>query len=286
MALVMGITLPAGVEIIYNKTLRMYDISVFCNVGKNPRFFPRSKFYTLKEITYLFQIAYAWNAFTQEEKDAWTAAANIIGQHGYNLYVEDKSYRMKNGLGGSATPSIYHQYLVGHLSVSAPASSALITQYNSRRVNFPATFELCYKTSLVSVSPKLLTETGDDLITEAGDHLVTGGTPIARLKFIWTRYTQGQNIESTETIDLPLSQVWTTASKSITQLSGTRGKWRVELELIDVTGDVWFDNVMVTYSGEIKLPDPYCMDVVKWWEQTNLPAGAVLETIYPQGGAL
>jgi len=237
MALVMGITLPAGVEIVYNKTLRMYDISVFCNVGKNPRFFPRSKFYTLKEITYLFQIAYAWNAFSQETKDAWKAAADVIGQHGYNLYVEDKSYRFKHGIGGNATPSIYHQYLVGHLSVSAPASSALITQYNSRRVNFPATFELCRKTNLIDAGTNLKTEgygelmtlgleTGDgnliteageniladgvfesvdyNLTTEAGEILLAEGYGTAKLKFIWTLYYQVQNIESTETINLPL----------------------------------------------------------------------------------
>jgi hypothetical protein len=264
MALVMGITLPAGIEIIYNKTLRMYDISVLCNVGKNPRFFPRSKFYTLKEITYLFQIAYAWNLFTDEVRADWATAAAIIGQHGYNLYVEDKSYRIKHVIGGNSTPSIYHQYLVGHLKVESPASGALVAQYNTTRVNFPATFELCYKTDL----------------TAAGDN------PSAKLKFTWTRYYQGQNIESVEEIILPLSQAWIQDSQSVTQYTGIRGKWRLELELVDVTGDVWFDNVMVTYSGEIKVNDPYCMDVVRWWKNVNPGEGLTLETIYPTGGAL
>ena len=259
MALVMGITLPAGLEIIYNKTLRMYDISVFCNVGKNPRFFPRDKFYTLKEITYLFQIAYAWSLFSDEVKANWKTAAEVIGQHGYNLYVQDKSYRIKNAIGGDATPSLYHQYLVGHLNVQSPASGALIAQYNSRRVNFPASFELCFKTNLVSA----------------------GADPYARLKFTWTRYYSGQNIESTETIELPLVQVWTKETKNITQYSGIRGKWRLELELHDVTGDIWFDNLWAFYSGEIKVNDPYCEDVVKWWKAVSLPDGATFETVYP-----
>jgi hypothetical protein len=264
MVLVMGITLPAGIDIVYNKTLRMYDISVFCNVGKNPRFYPRSKYYSLKEVTYLFQIAYAWSALSDAERLDWNTAAEVLGWHGYNLYVEDKSYRMKYGIGGNATPSIYHQYFVGHLKVEAPASSALVAQYNSTRVNFPATFELCYKTDLTA----------------------SGASPSAKLKFIWTRYFQGQNIENTEEIVLPLSQAWTQASKSVTLLSGIRGKWRIELELIDVTGDLWFDNVFVTYSGEIKVADPFCMDVVRWWQGVNLPEGVTFETVYPQGGAL
>ena len=119
MALVMGITLPAGVDIIYNKTLKMYDISVMCNVGKNPRFFPRSKKLTLREVTYLYQIAFAWAQLSEEIKAQWNQAADVLGWHGYNLYVQYKSYRLKNGIGGDATPSIYHQYLVGHLNISA-----------------------------------------------------------------------------------------------------------------------------------------------------------------------
>ena len=264
MALIMGITLPAGMEIIYNKTIRMYDISVFCNVGKNPRFFPRNKYHTLREITYLFQIAYAWSAKTQEQKDEWNFAANIIGQHSYNLYVQDKSYRIKHGLAGDATPSIYHQYLVGHLAVAAPASGALVAQYNPLRVNFPASFQINFKTDLTA----------------------DGGDPYARLKFIWTRYYQGQNIESTEVIDLPLSSGWDKRAKQVNYYTGIRGKWRLELELHDVTGDIWFDNVWAFYSGEVKLNDPYCDDVVKWWKGLSLPAGVTFETIYPTGGAL
>lgn len=264
MALVMGITIPAGLEIVYNKTLRMYDISVFCNVGKSFRFLPRKRRLALREISYLFAIAKVWSGFSEEVKNSWKAAGDVIGQHGYNLYVQDKSYRVKHVIGGDATPSLYHQYLVGHLNIQSPAISALIAQYNSRRVNFPASFELCYKTNLTAA----------------------GGSPSAKLKFTWTRYTGGQNVESVETINLPLSGGWTRETKSITQYSGIRGKWRLELELTDVTGDIWFDNLWAFYDGELKINDPYCEDVVKWWKGLNLPSGVTFETVYPTGGAL
>lgn len=264
MALVMGITLPAGLEIIYNKTLKMYDISVLCNVGKNPRFFPRDRKMTLREVTYLFQIAYAWSQMSESDKEDWSFAANVIGQHGYNLYVQDKSYRIKNGIGGNATPSVFHQYLVGHIQVANPANSALITQYNKTRVNFPASFELCYKTNLTA----------------------DGADPYARVKFIWTRYYLGQNTENTETIELPLVSGWDKQKKYITSHKGIRGKWRIEIELNDVTGDMWFDNIYAFYSGEAKLNDPFCENVEYYWEPTDMPDGATLSTTYPQGGAL
>lgn len=259
MAKVMGITLPPGIDIIFNKTLKRYDISVMCNVGKNPRFFPRSKYVTLKEISYLFNISYIWSYLSDEEKNNWRTAGNVIGQHGYNLFVQDKSYRMKNQIGGNATPSIYHQFLVGHISISSPSTNALIMQENFTRIYFPCTFQISAKTSFVSA----------------------GSNPYVHLKFIWTRYYSGQNIEEIEIIDLPLSTNWNTFSKSVTQKLGIKGKWRVELELNDVQGDIWFDNLFVLYSGQIRTNDPYCDDVVKWFKGVDIPENVIFESVYP-----
>jgi hypothetical protein len=264
MALVMGITIPAGLEIIYNKTLRMYDISVLCNVGKNPRFFPRSVKYNLSEISWLFSVAYSWSLLSDDDRNNWKLAAEVIGQHGYNLFVEDKCHRIRNGIAGNAVPSIYHQYLVGHLNIDSPATGALVAQYNSHRIYFPASFEICAKSNLVSA----------------------GADPYAKLKLTWMRYYSGQNIENVETIDIPLVAGWANYTKNVTTQAGTKGRWQIEIDLNDVTGDLWFDNVFVTYSGEIKLNDPYCYDVVNWWKNVNPGSGITFNTIYPTGGAL
>ncbi|MFA6335630.1 MAG: hypothetical protein WCX48_08770 [Bacteroidales bacterium] len=264
MALLMGITIPAGLEIIYNKTLKMYDISVLCNVGKNPRFLTRKQKLTLKEVTYLFQIAYAWSFFTTEEKAVWTAAGDIVGQNGYNLYVQDKSWRIKHAIGGNAVPSIYHQYLIGNIHVADPANYALVTQYNATRVNFPATFQLSRKSNLTA----------------------TGPNPYCHVNFIWTRYYQGQNILNYEVIDIPLVSDWATQIQTITSKIGIRGRWQIEIELNDVTGDLWFDNIYPFYSGEAKINDPFCDEVEKYWEPTIMPDGSTISTQYPQGGAI
>jgi hypothetical protein len=264
MARVMGITLPAGWDIIYNKTLKMYDISVLCNVGKNPRWLPRAKFYNLKEITYLFSIAYAWGLMSNDDKELWNYASNVIGQHNYNLYVQDKSYRIKNGISGNAIPSLYHQFTVGHINISSPATSAKIAQYNFTKVLFPASHELCFHTNLISA----------------------GANPFVRCSFIYNRYTSGSTIEDVQTLELPLISGWDKAKQWIVRHAGSIGRWRVELELNDVTGDIWFDNMIVEYSGEIKLNDPYCLDVVKWWKGENIGEGVTFETTYPVGSAL
>ena len=260
----MGITLPAGWEIIYNKTLRMYDISVLCNVGKNPIWFPRKRYVTLKEVTYLYDIAYLWGNLTEDQKAEWNYASNVIGQHNFNLFTQDTSYRKKNGIGGLATPSLYHQYFVGHLKIENPANFSKIVQYNFRKILFPASFELCYHTNLVA----------------------DGVNPYARFTIIYNRYVYGRTIEQSQTIEIPLISGWDKAKQQIIDIGGRKGRWRVELELNDVVGDIWFDNIIVEYGGQIRLNDPYCMDVVKYWKGENLPDGTILETIYPTGDAL
>lgn len=264
MALLMGITIPAGMEIIYNKTLRMYDISVLCNVGKNPIWFPRSQKILLKNITYLYDIAYRWASLTQDVKDEWNYAANIIGNQRYSLFVQDTSYRKKNGIAGIAIPSIYHQYLVGHINIAAPATSAKIVQYNYHKIYFPASFELCYHTNLTAAGPD----------------------PKAKITLTWNNYVSGDTIERPEIIEMPMISGWDKNSKQITSYSGSKGKWRIEIELTDVTGDLWFDNIFVNYNGALNINDPYCLDVVKWWKGENIGPGVTFETVYPTGGAL
>ena len=259
MALLMGITLPAGWEIIYNKTLRMYDISVMCNVGKNPQFFPRSRFHTLKEITYLYDIAYQWANLTTTQKDGWRLAGDVIGQHNFNLFTQDTSYRKKNGIGGIATPSIHHQYTVGHIKIESPANSAKIAQYNYRKIIFPAQFGISYRSNLTSA----------------------GANPYCRYKITYLRYTSGKTIEQTQTIEIPLVSAWNTQNENVVDAGDRKGKWFIEIELNDVIGDLWFDNVIVEYDGEIKINDSYCLDVVNYFKGENLPAGTTLETVYP-----
>ncbi len=255
----MGITLPAGWDIIYNKTLRMYDISVACNVGKNPIWLPRKRKLEIKEISYLYDIAYRWANLTDDQKAEWNFASNVIGQHNFNLFTQDTSYRRKYGIGGIATPSLYHQYLVGHIQINYPQSSAKIVQYNYRKIVFPSSFELCYCTDLYAI----------------------GENPFVKMTIIYNQYVFGQTIEISQVINMPLQSGWDKAKQHINDVGGRKGKWRVEIELNDVIGDFYFDNVIVEYDGQIRLNDPYCMDVVKYWKGENLPDGVVFETIYP-----
>lgn len=264
MSLIAGITLPPGIEIIYNKTIKMYDLSIHCNVGKNPRNFPRARKFTLREISYLFNIAYSWAQFTQDQKDEWMYAANILGWHGYNLFVQDTSYRKKNGIGGLATPELYHQYFVGHIGIDAPSNSAEIRYSNRHRFYPPGTLALCYHSNLVSA----------------------GGSPLCQLLLDIHRYYLGGDHVDTYAIDIPLVSTWDKQVIHIPQVIGFEGRFEMRLVLTDVTGDFWFDNVTIQFNGTDQNPDPFCDDVPNNWEIVDQTAGVTIESVYPLGSAL
>lgn len=258
MARVYGITIPAGLEIIYNRTLKMYDISVFCNVGKNRRFLTRRSRYNLKQFTKLFSVAYAWNAFSQAVKDAWYSAGNASGINGYALYTQDKIYRIMNSIAGNATPSIYHQYKVGHIKIESPAISAGLTEQHITPVVLPADLKISYKSNLISA----------------------GANPYAKVIFKTLRFYSGENIEEEHEISLDLVGGWETKNLNIPVKDGILGNWSVSIILNDVTGDLYFDNLNLTFNATIQNRDPFCDFFPKYFIQDDVGNGVTVRSIY------
>jgi len=255
---VYGITIPAGLEIVYNKTLKMYDISVFCNIGKNRRFMTRRRRYNLKQFTKLYSTAYAWNALSQVQKDAWYSAGNASGINGYALFTQDKIYRTMNALAGNATPSTFHQYKVGHIKIENPANSVQLTEQHVTPFALPLSLDISYKSTLVA----------------------DGGSPSAKLIFKSTHFFSGKNIEDEDEIDIDLSAGWKTETLNLTTKDGILGNWAIVLKLTDVIGDLYFDNMFLEFNGTIQNRDPFCDIFPKNWSRDDVGSGVTAESIY------
>ena len=258
MVRVYGITLPSGIEIYYNRSLKMYDVKVYCNIGKNRRFLSRKAKYNLRQFTKLFAVASAWDLLSAAEKDAWYTAGNASGINGYALYTQDRIYRLMNSLVGSATPSIYHQYKIGHVKIEAPANSAQLTEYHITPLILPATLKLSYRSDLTA----------------------DGGDPYAKLIFKSLRFIAGKNIVETQEINIDLSAGWKTQEITIAVKEGILGEWSVRLQLNDVTGNLYFDNLFAEFNSTIQNHDPFCDFFPKYFTQEDVGAGVTVESLY------
>ena len=164
-----------------------------------------------------------------------------------------------NGLVASSNPSIYHQYLVGHISLGGSAKNCTVTQHHVTAISLPGVMKISYKTDLVA----------------------DGLDPYCKCILRYIRYSGGQNIYDEQEINIPLSHDWDRQTLNIEVPEGIIGEWDIRLELCDVQGDFWFDNVMLEYSADIQSWDPFCENVKKYWVDTDVPAGVTLESIYP-----
>lgn len=300
------------------------DRFMFSRIVRKQVFYTRKSVEGLTAKSLLPQIAALWNGFSEYEKQAWEDAANIekgilnppvltdnttfygvaifgaaiYGVHitearvnGWRLFVQDQSYRIKNGMSGVATPSLLHQSLVGNLKIESPATELQIIQVHphfywiSRKVTgkkamyepvlitedfaFPVTISLNYKS---------------DLAPANGENFA---------KFYATFWYSYQGADQYVNLEIPLdySAVWKNAFATLTTLPGYVIGYDLYFWLKGLQGDLYFDNVKVEHSGQNWVRDPFCQDVnqgftrafyqiPKHWAAVILPPGAIYDSIY------
>lgn len=265
MAVVSYATIGGGLVGPDKQALRRFFWLERAVVAKKRRIYRREDLKALPGRSFLPQIAQAWNALSDDVKSEWDYAANVIRQHGYNLFVQDKAYRIKNLLAGNADPDLYHQYLIGHINIPEGAGDVLLRQTGSFVFDFPAILRVRFKTILS-------TDNGNGEFVKM------------RFKFV---YDEGGG-EQTETkeIELPKASGWDARVGSLVEHYGLTGDWELEIEINNLKGDLYFDNIWVGFPVGIVNKDPYCLDVVESWSKITWPPTATLETIYPTGDAL
>ncbi len=265
MAIAEYTTIGGGLVVADKRALRRFIALQRGAVTKKRSFYRPSELAVLPSYSQLPQAADAWNLLSSGDKSDWNTVAAIFGLHGYNLFVQDKVYRLMHSIAGNATPSLNHQYLVGQLHIPASAGDVTLRQTGNFAVSFPATLYLRRK-AVLEADPA------------GGEYL--------KLRFSYT-YNEGAGEQTcvTEIVSL-LSDIWGTQSSLITQHSGVLGPWTLEILAHAVKGDLYFDDVWTETPTDIIANDPNCDEAGTKWTPVVFPAGCTIESIYPQGGAL
>jgi len=265
MSIVSYTTIGGGLISKDKEALKRYYMLQRSTVTKQRTKYSRLDKQALLDNSLIGLIADAWNNLTDSERAAWVTAGEVCGLDGYNLFTQDKAYRIKNSIDGNATPSIYHQYLVGHLHIDEGVGDCEFKQENTNVFTFPAYLRLRAKTNLI-------------------EYPAVGG--FLRVNFIY-EFLEGGILQYDITeINLPLSSSWSSYSEAITEHKNLTGEWHLQICSHAVKGDFWFDDFFVETASGIITRDENCEQVEKRWLLVKYPAGALLETIYPQNEAL
>jgi len=252
----------------------------------------RKKAENVKARGYLSACSVLWKAFTDQQKADWKDVDAHPRQHGWRTFIGDQCKRIKYGIEGIATPSEYHQDMVGKILIQEPAEEIKIAQphpyhyWISKKVKgkkgmyepieitetlaLPLTLKISYKSDLVS----------------------TGAGSFAKIYASVRHLYQGKNLDHDEEISMDLSHAWETKETTISSLIGDVVFYNLYIHLYKVRGTLLFDNVKVEHSGSNWARDTYCKNidqsfsryfyqVPKHWAVVTMPAGADYDSIYP-----
>jgi len=259
MSVVVNQTIGGGFSTLYkqNNTNR-FNKGVHV-VSKKREKFSRFERNFIKDESYLASCRVLWDLLSEEEKELWRSAGDYTDLEGYNLFVQDTTYRLKNSIPGVATPSNYYQYKVGHLSIPEGSGSVLLRQSGGYTLSGRIEIHTWFKTA----------------VTADGS---SPNTLILRFRY----YRLVDDVLEPVVIEYsyPLSTDWTSNHTYNDVVDNASGGWEFEIEAVNVKGDFWFDNTYAYDLGDVFTRDRYCNRCEKFWHGLVLPAGVVIESTY------
>jgi len=293
MAKVSYLQLEPEQEELYFRWLKPGDRFTFSRIVRKKMFFSRrsKKGFTQKSL--LPQITELWNGFSDEIRQAWNDAAAYSNMAGFRLFVQDQSRRIINEIEGTATPSNYHQCFVGVVQIDAPASAAKIIQIH------PGTYWVLRKVSGTKsqFEPKRVQEFFGLPFTIGisfkSDLEAAGDNPSCKFYAVVNSSYQGAGRDNIASVTIPLQSDWDSDTAILNSLNGYFVSYNLFIELVDVRGQLLFDNIISNHNAQNYARDPQCNNVAttftraffqipKHWAPVDLPDGANYATIYPE----
>lgn len=292
MALSGGLTIPNELQILFDRLLRQLAPRTSGAVGLNRGMMTRKAKRDVALRSLLPECSELWAGLSQVTKDAWSAAGAVSNYSGWNLFVQDTSYRLKFGIAGLATPSELHQYKVGHVLIEAPAVSASIVQLHPRRYFITRKIsgsKGLYEDIAISESLVLPLEVG---ASYRADLQSTGDNSYARFSAIIESHYQGRKIYTDTGFNIDLQSGWTRSTKSISEVLGVARSYVLQLDLNNVRGWLEFDTVLAFHSGINWARDFRCTNINQpltathfmvspSWQALNTPVGVDWGSLYP-----
>lgn len=283
--------IPPEFSLRYNKALQSGDRFTFPRVRRKTLFISKNRKKGITQKSLIPVLSPVWNSLTQGERDAWNSAGVVANMSGFKLFVRDRSLRIANDIEGFATPNNLYQTAVGTLRIEAPANALKIEQLHpleywvSRKVR--GTRSQYEPIKIIEDFALPL----DIKINYRADLVEYGGTAKARFYCICYSHYQGLTLEKIVEIPFTLQQDWIHAEATLGPIIGLARGYTAFIELENVRGTLYFDNIEINHSGQNWCRDPHTIDInqsftkafyqiPKHWAPVDIPVGAFYESLY------
>ncbi len=261
MAKVSHVLIPAGLEESFGKCLKSPDRFVHSRVCRFKKFVSRKQKKQLLEQSLFTALAVYWKEMTNEEKSAWKDAGDVIGLTNWQNFIHDIAARWAHGVAGIGTPKTSHQGRVGCLKIEAPDDYLKIKQLHPRhyfvrrRIPGKWTYEPVAVDELFELPLTISLSFNSDL--EA-----CGPDPSVRyFARVWHSY-QGVDKETDLCLNMPAqSSGWQNMSETLTSVIGQVISYTLYIEIKDLRGVLYFDNIKAEHSLHNWARDPRCNEI-------------------------
>lgn len=285
------LTIPAGFDETYYKTLQSGNRFIIPHVKRNPLFTSRSRKKGLTQKSLLVSLSPVWQSFSSLQKTAWNNAGLLNNMSGFKLFVQDTARRIANDITGYATPSLFYQSMVGKMAVASPATGLTILQLH------PQTYYVNRKVSGTRsqyepvVVREDITLPFNISISYKSNLIALGSDSTARFYVIIYSNYQGRTIENLCEIVFDLSHDWEIKSNSIVNVVGQFRGYTAFVEIHNCTGTLAFDNVNIIHGGINWARDTFCNNISqsftkafyqipKNWSANEISEGTYFKSVY------
>lgn len=284
-------SIPPELEEHYKKALQSGDRFTLSVIKGKRLFTSRTYKKGLSQKSLIPELSQVWKTFDSGAKTNWQNAGNYEGLTGWKEFLKDTAIRRANGGIGYSTPQTDRQCNVGRMTVESPATGFTIQQLH------PNTYYVMkkvrgtksqYNPQIVAEYVSLPLEIG---ISYRADLVSASGTPRARFFVeVYSNY-QGLEIITPLEIDFNLDGNWHVDTATLSGVIGVVRGYTAYIQILNVRGNLYFDNVNINHSSQNWARDPHCNDinqtftkafyqVPKHWDINSLPTGCFFDSFF------
>lgn len=300
-------------ENLYRKNLSPADRFNFSTIRVKKTLFTKKYLSKITQKSLMPEISLAWSNLSNYDKSMWLTSYAEYFKNGFRAFVKSYIQRKKAGLSGIPDYNNFFLGKVGQVHIESPANRCHIKQdhpnnyYVMTKVagtksqfnpvviyefaTFPINFRLSYKSNLSALSSNFHARVYIRIYTDyQGKRLMTD--------FIQLLDLSTENISSYGSANFGSGNYgllefggWERLNFNIDKPLGTFKGYEFHIDLYDVIGDVYFDNLYIYHSGRNWGRDPHFENmrttytrkyyqIASHYDIIDLPNGANFNSIY------